>query len=119
MARTTAQRPRPFCCALGEPPSTFEHRRRAPGLALDRATGVRSAVPHFDDPQAEKLWRARSCLIVPEWRAVKPPFGKWVYSRAALLEFRAQPYTTVMAALPVGRTPYSGGDASGTARDGP
>jgi hypothetical protein len=95
---------------LGEPPSTFEHRRRALALVLDRATGVQSAVPQFDDARAEKAWRARSCLIVPEWRAVTLPFGKWVYSRAALVAFREQPYAVVTATIPLGYTPSCGGD---------
>ncbi len=46
---------------LGGPPSTFKYRRRALELVLDRASGVRSAVPTFDDPQAEKCLVAGHC----------------------------------------------------------
>ena len=88
------------CTILGDPQSTFEHRRGALELVLDRTTGLRAAVPQFDNPQAEKDWRARACLVVPEWGGIKVPYGKWWYSRAALTAYRQQPYAAVLAALP-------------------
>ena len=89
------------CAILGEPESTFEYRRRTLELVLDRATGARRALPSFDDPKAERAWRARACLIVPEWGGIKLPGGQWRYSRRRLVAFRDYPYDAVVSAVPV------------------
>lgn len=86
---------------LGEAPSTFEHRRRALELVLDRTTGARGTIPTFDDPKAERTWRARACLIVPEWGGVKLPGAQWQYSRRRLLSFVADPFEAVTSAGPI------------------
>ena len=86
---------------LGDAPSTFEHRRRALELVLDRTTGARSTVPTFEDAKVERAWRARACLIVPEWGGIKFPGAQWQYSRRRLIAFLADPYDAVMSAKPV------------------
>jgi hypothetical protein len=88
------------CAILGEPQSSFELRRRALEMVLDRATGARGPVPDFPDKQTEREWRARACLIVPEWGGIKLPFGRWVYSRAACIAFRERRFDSVIASLP-------------------
>ena len=90
---------------LGDAPSTFEHRRRALELILDRTTGARSTVPTFEDPNAERASRARACLIVPEWGGIKLPGGQWQYSRRRLLAFLADPYEAVVCAGSVAPRP--------------
>ncbi|MDF1501329.1 hypothetical protein [Roseisolibacter sp. H3M3-2] len=86
---------------LGDAPSTFEHRRRALELVLDRTTGARSTVPTFDDPRVERAWRVRACLIVPEWGGVKLPGAQWQYSRRRMLAFVADPFESVTSAGPI------------------
>jgi hypothetical protein len=98
-------------------PSTFEHRRRALELVLDRTTGARSTVPTFADAKAERAWRARAGLIVPEWGGIKLPGAQWQYSRRRLLAFVADPYEAVVCAGPVTALPAPAtaeGDAAGS-----
>ena len=102
---------------LGDAPSTFEHRRRALELVFDRTTGERSTVPTFEEPTAERAWRARACLIVPEWGGIKLPGGQWQYSRRRLLAFLDDPYEAVVCASPVTPLPTSAtpeGDPAGS-----
>ncbi len=89
---------------LGGPPSTFKYRRRALELVLDRASGVRSAVPTFDDPQAEKCLVAGHC-----WdpvRYVRAVFGwKLGHLRAAARAARRGKEASVMLSIhPTART---------------
>lgn len=89
------------CAILGDAPSTFEYRRKSLELVLDRTTGARSTLPTFDDVKTERAWRARACLIVPEWGGIKYPGSQWQYSRRRLLAFLADPFDAAMPAGPV------------------